>query len=67
MPTNVIHCTGNVGRFTPGTAGHNVLVRPFFALPAGGGIPLFNDAYAFLLFRIAAKLPSFSHVLVPGV
>ena len=67
MLKNVIHCTGNVGCFTPEAAGHNVLVRPFFALQAGGGLPLFNEAYAFLWFRFAAKLPSFSHVLVPGM
>ena len=27
-----MHCTGNVGRFKPGTAGHDVHVRPFVAI-----------------------------------
>ena len=64
-----MHCTGNVGRYKPGTAGHNVLVRPFFALQAGGGLLLFNDAYVFLWFlwfRFTAKLPSF-HLLAQGI
>ena len=33
MPKNGMHRTGNVGRFKPGTAGHDVHVGPFFALP----------------------------------
>ena len=33
MPKNGMHHTGNVGRFKPGTAGHDVHVGPFFALP----------------------------------
>ena len=67
MLKTVIHCTGNLGRFKPGTTGHNVLVRAFFALQAGGSLLLLNDTYAFLWFRFAAKLPSFAHVLVPGM
>ena len=57
---------GNIGRFDPAREGHNVRARPFFKFPVGGGLPLFNDAWAWLYFIMACKLPSMAATLAPG-
>ena len=67
MPKNVMNSAGNVGCFKPWTAGHDSHVKPFFALLQGCGLPLFNDAYVFLWFSFAIRLPSFAHVMMPGI
>ena len=64
--TRAPSCRGSIGRFLPGTAGHNVRVKPYFTLPREGGLPLFNDAHALIRFRAYAALPSLVYVLARG-
>jgi len=62
-----IYIAGNIGRFDPTRESHNVRARPFFKFPPGGGLALFNDAWAWLYFNLACKLPSLAPTLAPGI
>ena len=62
--------SGNLGRFDPGRAGHNIMVRPFFAFaqPGAGAtpLPLFNEMHAHVYFKIWSGANSMAATVLPG-
>ena len=59
-------CTENLSRFSPGTDGHDISMRPFFKKKQGGGLRIFNDVTAYLWFNCFAKCSNLAFAILPG-